>query len=838
MKKPVSTYRLQFQPAFGFDDAIWALPYLKRLGVTHVYASPYLQAAPGSTHGYDVVDHSRVSSELGGQEAFERFVAALDEHELGHILDIVPNHMAIPGRENAWWWDVLKHGRQSAYASFFDIDWRSPDERLHDLVLVPILGDHYAKVLGRGELQLAVSDFGDVVLRYFDNEFPVDDASIPAGLISENSASENIAYDEIAYDELTRINKDLDRLDELIQKQHYRLAYWRVATDELDYRRFFDINTLVALRMDRKEVFDATHGQVLEWLRSGVLDGVRIDHIDGLFDPAQYLRRLRHHGGDEPYVVVEKILERGERLPPAWPVAGTTGYDLLNYVNGVFVEANGEGPLEAVLTEFTGAHESFEETARRGKAYVVDNVLRSDVERLTQLFAGLSEAHRQIRDYTRSQFHAVVRAMLIGFPVYRTYCVADSRQQTQADVESIDEACRKARMIDPDVEVELLRFFCDVLTLRITGEQEGVLSMRFQQATGAVMAKGVEDTAFYRYLRLASLNEVGGDPGHFAVRPDDFHAVCSEMQRLWPNTMIASTTHDTKRSEDVRATLNVLSEVPDKWDEAVKHWARLNERYRRPASSEQPDGEKWPARHDEYLLYQTMVGAFPLSVERAVAYMQKASKEAKLHTSWTEPEAGYDDALRSFIEAAYSNAEFVASLDVFSREIAAYAVQNSLSAVAVKLTMPGVPDIYQGTEMPAYTLVDPDNRQPVNYQELASLLDSLDVQAPSKMLITHKLLCLRRDHPEWFDERSSYDALWSTGAKSAHVLAFRRSHTVTVVPRLTVSLGNEWADTTVGLPDGRWRHVFTDETFQGGEVLLAKLLEGFPVAVLIREGGA
>jgi (1->4)-alpha-D-glucan 1-alpha-D-glucosylmutase len=822
---PTSTYRLQFQPEFGFDDAVRILPYLKALGVSHVYSSPFLQAAPGSTHGYDVVDHTRVNVELGGEEAFQRFVVALRENGIGHILDIVPNHMAIPGRENAWWWDVLRRGHASEFANYFDIDWSSGDE---EKVLVPVLGDHYAKVLERSELKVVKSDHGDFVVQYYDNEFPIDEATFDG--------------------DADAVNADLDLLDDLIQRQHYRLAFWKVATDELDYRRFFDVNTLVALRMERPEVFDAAHGRIIEWVRSGVLDGVRIDHVDGLYDPAAYLRRLREAIGPDAHVLVEKILKSGERLPPSWPVSGTTGYEMLAYVNGLFVQPDGEQALDELRESFTASADSFDDIVWEGKTYIVDNILRSDVQRMADQFRRLTENHRQIRDYTSSQIHDVVRAMLIAFPVYRTYCVADPQQVTQTDIDYVDQAHKLVIERAVDVDGDLLQFFCDVLTMKVSGPIESSVAMRFQQTSGPVMAKGMEDTAFYRYLRLTSLNEVGCEPDHFTVRPDDFHAVSAEVQRLWPHAMVSSTTHDTKRSEDVRYRLHVLSEIPEAWGEAVRRWSQMNDRYRRPVRNDDAEGDTWPTRHDEYLFYQTLVGAFPLSTERAIEYMTKASKEAKLVTSWTEPNEGYGNALSSFVESALANQEFVDDVEAFVAGIADAGRLNALSATALKLTMPGVPDVYQGTELWTLTLVDPDNRQLVDYEHRAALLSSFDETKPAdlmarfdegvpKLYLLHKVLELRRAHPEWFDERSDYVPLWSSGSKGAHVLAFQRTNVVVVCPRLVTGIAGGWDDTTLRLPEGGWRNVLTGEFVSGGDVQLSTLLADFPVGIFTNDEG-
>jgi len=874
--RPLATYRLQLQPAFGFDDAAAVAGYLAELGVSHLYASPYLQAAAGSTHGYDVVDPTRVNVELGGAEAHQRMCRALGDAGLGQVLDVVPNHMAITGRENAWWWDVLENGPSSVYANYFDVDWDPPEAKLRNTVLLPVLGDHYGRVLEAGQLVLG-REGGSFIVRYFDHDHPVAPRSIDSLLESaaarlppgpDRDGLESVAaalgrlppswatdtesvrerhrdkevlrcrleelceeHGEVAAAvdaEVAAVNADLDRLDDLLDRQNYRLAFWRTAGRELDYRRFFDISHLVGLRVEDEEVFDDSHRLVLGWLEAGVLDGLRIDHPDGLADPQQYLARL---AGAAPraWVVVEKILEPGERLR-AWPVAGTTGYDFLNRVGGLFVDGDGEEAMSKAYAGFTGEPVDFEAVAAAKKRLALRQVLAADLNRLTELAVQICERHRRYRDYTRYELREVLAEVLASYPVYRTYVVAGAATVDDADVVGVDSAVGRAIEQRPDLDPELFAFVRDLLLLRIPGELEGRLAMGAQQLTGPVMAKGVEDTAFYTYNRLTSLNEVGGDPGRFGVTVAEFHSACLETAKDWPTAMSALSTHDTKRSEDVRARLALLSEMPERWAEIVARWSAHNARHRRPPVD----------ANVEWLLYQTLVGAWPLTVERAVAYMAKASKEAKVHTSWVDPVPEYDRALQGLVEAALDDATFVAEVEGVVSGLVGPGRVNALAQKLLQLTAPGVPDLYQGSELWDLSLVDPDNRRPVDFGlrrrllgQLASLrpeevpeevMDRADEGLP-KLLVVHRALAARRN----LGDLGAYRPL----PAGDHVVAFERAAgLVTVVPRLV--LGERWRDEEVELPEGRWHNLLTTELVDGGPRAVTELLARFPVALLVR----
>ena len=887
---PLSTYRVQLQPAFGFDDVTAIAPYLHRLGVSHLYSSPYLQAAPGSVHGYDVIDHSRVNAELGGEEGHARMCAALGAHELGQVLDIVPNHMAIVGG-NRWWWDVLENGPSSQYASYFDVDWDPPEAKLRNTVLMPILGDHYGRVLEAGEFRLE-RDGGGFTVHYYDHVLPVaprslDDLLAPAARRCRSMELESLATffgrlppsyltdrarvrarhrdKEVLRASLARllraepataaavdaevaaINADPDRLDSLLERQNYRLSFWRTAGRELDYRRFFDIHTLAALRMEDEAVFLDTHELVIRWLDEGVVDGLRIDHPDGLRDPEGYLRRLAREAPPHTWMVVEKILEPGERLPQSWPVAGTTGYDFANRVGGLFVDPAGEEPLNEAYTAFTGEPIDWDEVIHEKKHLVMSEVLSSEINRLTGLAIDSCERHRRYRDYTRHELHETLRELIAAFPVYRTYVVPGAAGPSPDDLAHVEEAAKLARGRRPDLDGELFDFFVDILLGRLRGEKEDELVARFQQVTGPVMAKGVEDTSFYTFNRLVALNEVGGSPGRFGVSPEEFHQGNEHTAMNWPGTLLATSTHDTKRSEDTRARIALLSEIPTRFAGAVAEWSRLGDRHR--------DDPSLPDRNAEWLFYQTLIGAWPLSVERAAAYMEKASKEAKEHTSWVDPDPVYDAALRRFVEGMLGDADFAAAVEAFVAPLVEPGRINSLAQTLLKLASPGAPDIYQGCELWEHSLVDPDNRRPVDFPLRESLLAEAETAAPAdvwparadsglpKLLLTQRTLHLRSRRPEYFCVGSGYTPLAVAGAKAAHVVALARTAAgepdtagvVAVAPRLVLGLDGDWADTTLSLPDGRWADVLDGgrRTFEG-EVRIAELLAPFPVALLER----
>ncbi len=878
---PTATYRLQLRPGFGFAEASGVASYLRRLGASHVYTSPYLQAASGSTHGYDVVDPRRVNIDLGGSRAHRRFCAVLGEQGLGQVLDIVPNHMAIPGAQNPWWWDVLENGQASRYARTFDVDWDPPESYLRNRMLVPILGDHYGRVLEAGEIRLERSG-GSFRVRYHEHTLPVAPPSLEpilaaaagrarsaelafltgvAGRLPSSNATDQTsvmrrhrdkeiirrllgrlvaeeprvagAIDE----EIARINADVDALDELLNVQNYRLAYWRAAGRDLGYRRFFDVTGLVGLRVEDETVFEETHGLILRWLDNGVLDGIRVDHPDGLRDPLEYLTRLRA-ATRRGWIVVEKILSQGEHVRFDWPVDGTTGYDFLNLVGGLFVDPDSEAALTALNAEVTGEGRTFAEVAHESRLLVLRETLGSELNRLTALFLAVCEGHRRHRDYTRHEVHEALREVAAAMPLYRTYVRAAAGVVTAADEAAIGEAVAAATAARPDVDADLFAFLGDVLTLRVRGALESDLVMRFQQFTGAVMAKGVEDTAFYRYLRLVSLNEVGGDPGRFGVSVDAFHRANADRLDASPATMLTTSTHDTKRGEDVRVRISALSEIPAAWAAAVERWRGLLARQGR--------GPRLGGA-TEYLLLQTLVGAWPIDGERLAAYMVKGSREAKLRTSWTSPDESFERAIGQSVTRLLSNRDFIAELEAFLAPIVAAGRVGSLAQALLRSTSPGVPDIYQGTELWDLSLVDPDNRRPVDFALRNRLLGELEAgltpeailsrwdDGLPKMWTTSRAILLRRARPELFDARGSYSPLTAHGPRADHVVAFARGGgAVTVVPRLNLRLGGDWQSTSLELPGGTWRDELTGEMQPGGVAPIAKLLARFPVALLVR----
>ncbi|MEA3055879.1 MAG: (1-_4)-alpha-D-glucan 1-alpha-D-glucosylmutase [Actinomycetota bacterium] len=846
-----ATYRLQLRPEFGFDDAAAVAGYLRELGVSHAYASPYLQAAPGSTHGYDVVDHTRVNVELGGDDAHERMCAAFGANDLGQVLDIVPNHMAITP-ENTWWTDVLENGPASRYAAYFDVDWDPPESRLRNRVLLPVLGEHYGRVLEAGELRVERRE-GSLVVTYFDHWFPLapptydavlervpsDDtlaflarafAALPSSDVTDVASRiarhrdkeilkrQLAAADVVAVDRAVEdLNADIDALDALLDRQNYRLAWWRAAKDELDYRRFFDITTLAGLRMEDELVFEDTHALILRWLVAGVLDGVRVDHPDGLRDPATYVCWLRERA-PEAWIVLEKILEPGttgghhEELPP-WPCDGTTGYDFLNRVTRVLNDPEGEAAFTKHYAAFTGEPVDFHEVAYEKKRLVVRDVLAADLLRLTNLFVQLCESERRYRDFTRPELHAVLREALACFPVYRTYVVPGDLV-TPTDEEHIAVALKEVSARRPETDPELLEVLGRVLRGELHAPAAVELCLRFQQTSGPVMAKGVEDTAFYTCNRFVALNEVGGDPSRWSDGVDVFH---DAMRDAWPRSMLASTTHDTKRSEDVRARLLVLAEIPDRFAEAAARWRDHNDRHWRIE----------PDRNLEWLLYQTLVGAHPLSTERAVQYVEKATREAKVHTSWTQPNDAYDDGVRAFVESILADPELTADLDAFVRPLVDAGHANSLAMQTLKLTAPGVPDIYQGTELWDLSLVDPDNRRPVDFAERRRLL--AEGRHP-KLRLTRAALAARPD--------GEYEPIGVTGGGARHVFGFTRGGRVaTIVTRfpLTARERGGVGDVEVVLPEGPWTSALTGDTVPGGRDSAAAVLGELPVNVLVRE---
>jgi (1->4)-alpha-D-glucan 1-alpha-D-glucosylmutase len=946
---PRSTYRLQLNRGFTFRDAAEIVPYLHALGVGDLYASPYLQARPGSIHGYDITDHGSLNPEIGTEEEHTRLAGRLREHGMGHLLDIVPNHMGIGGHTNPWWWEVLEGGPDSPYAAYFDVDWHPHMPELEGKVLLPVLGDPYGVVLERGELKLVYLD-GRFRIDYFENRFPAAPASTAAvlrealarldGVLDEDHPDrmelESIAtalarlparrrtdppsVDErrreklvtqrrlsglyqmsptvaLAVDQAVRAfngkpgdPRSFDQLGALLDEQSYRLAFWRVAAEEINYRRFFDVNELAGVRVEVPKVFQDTHRLILRLVREGKVTGLRVDHPDGLFHPRDYLRELqRETAGIDArgrfYVVVEKILTGDERLPEEWPVAGTVGYEFLNRVNGLFVARRNEAALDEAYRRFTGLRTRFQDLVYEKKLLILRFSLVSELTVLTTTLARLSERNRRYRDFTWGALRDALREVVACFPVYRTYIDAVAGEVSERDRGYVEQAVRLARRRNASMSGSLFDFVRDVLLLRWPEEldeearqEHARFVMKVQQLTGPVMAKGVEDTAFYVFNRLVSLNEVGGEPDRFGITVDEFHAFNAERAERWPGALSAGSTHDTKRGEDVRARINLLSEIPDLWASAFNRWAETNRAHRRDE-----DGEPVPDANDEYLLYQTLVGTWPLGetddgaradyVARIQQYMDKATREAKVHTSWINPNETYDDGLRDFIAATLGDAAFVADLAAFQAPVARLGMVNALAQTLVRIASPGVPDIYQGQEIWDFSLVDPDNRRPVDYALRRGMLGKLRARmqgdrralchdlverwedgAP-KLYVTHVGLRARQDHADAFT-RGEYLPVTASGARAEHVVAFARRGAdrtlLAVVPRLVAELTRDrdfaipdrgvWEDTalTGDVVAGRWRNLFTGEELEasGDGLRLADVLADFPVALLERVDGA
>lgn len=876
-----ATYRVQLNAGFGFTEVSEQVDYFAQLGVSHVYCSPCLQAAPGSTHGYDVVDHGRVNQELGGAEGHAMFCDVLQRQGLHQLLDIVPNHMAVGGANPAWA-DVLENGPSSRFAAYFDVDWAPPEERLREKILLPILGDHYGKVLEAQQVRV-VRNGGAFVIRYFEHTIPVSPRSLaePLSQAAGRCGSDELAFisdalealplpNDTSRDSLERrhrdrrvireylerltwndskvaltidqvleeMNGDVDLLDAFLAKQNTRLAYWRSASRDLGYRRFFDINTLVALRAEDHQVFVETHALPIEWLNSGKLDGVRVDHPDGLRDPQTYFRRLRHTCPDA-WVVVEKILENHEALRDDWAVQGTTGYDFLNVAAGLFVWPAAELDLTRSYETFTGDTQPFAERVLDCKRAVLSELLGSDVNRLTALFVAICEQNRRYRDFTRHDVHEVLKEAVSSLSVYRTYVrLTDTEVQvSEEDRAEINAAIGRAKQRRTDLDGKLFDFLQQILLGEHRSGFGDELAARFQQLSGPVMAKAVEDTAFYQYVRFAALNEVGGEPQRFGTDRATFHEFCRRIQSRWPETLLATSSHDTKRSEDVRSRLWVLSEIPQQWAEAVLRWSTLLEKYRR---SNHPD------RGIEYLFYQTVVGAWPIDEGRIIAYLEKAACEAKTFTSWTQRDSLYEAALREFVHSALSDGEFLRDLRVLVETVVEPGRLNSLAYTLLKLTAPGVPDIYQGTEVWDLSLVDPDNRRPVDYRLRRQLLHELECctaqhcmarsnEGLPKLWLIHHVLQLRKRRPDAFGPNSSYTSFEGQGTYAECLVAYFRGRDILVIaPRWNIRRGAEWQDTHIDVPEGNWSNCLTGETVHGGPRRISELTAAFPVVVLER----
>jgi len=990
---PFSTYRIQFNYRFRFSDATAVVPYLKELGISHLYASPYLQARTQSLHGYDISNHNALNAEIGSEEEHIAMIRELKRHGLGHILDIVPNHMGISGNRNQWWMDVLENGRNSPYARYFDIDWRPIKEELNGKVLLPVLGDQYGRILENQELKLTFSE-GSFYIRYYENRFPISPRTYPEilrhrlDILDEEMAddperlqeyhgitlallhlpakiesdpkriteerrqiewikkrlaklyhgSEKIKkfIDEngVLYNGTRGNPRSFDLLDSVLNRQAYRLSYWRVAADEINYRRFFDINDLASISMEREEVFEETHRLIFRFVQEGKLDGLRIDHPDGLFDPLWYFRNLQRRcfilkglreipegtpeevrksiekrWGEEAdrflaerkrsgvrlpmYIIVEKILSKGERLSERWPVHGTVGYEFAIALNALFVESAHAKRFDEIYSAFIGARRRFSDIVYERKKFIMNTSLASEINVLSRKLNLLSEKDRLSRDFTLYSLRDAIREIIACFPIYRTY-ISQEETLEDHDRKYIEMAVAKAKQRSPATDISIFDYLKRILFLEYPEyftEDDRVEQLnfvrKFQQCTGPIMAKGLEDTAFYIYNRLVSLNEVGGDPQTFGISLSDFHRQNQERLERWPYSVLATSTHDTKRSEDVRARINVLSEIPDEWEAAVQRWADLN-----GSKKTELDGEPAPDPNEEYLLYQTLLGAWPLTEpspdeyadfkNRIKAYMAKASKEAKVNTSWINANEAYDQALGSFIDAILDPSPsnlFLPAFKPLQKKVAHYGIYNALSQVLLKMTSPGVPDIYQGNELFDLSLVDPDNRRPVDYQSRVQRLDLLKKRftekgaAPMslihdlirekekgliKLYVTWRALSCRRENPALF-LNGAYSPLEEIGEKKGHVCAFSRSlnedKIIVAAPRFLGSLagasefpiGKVWEGAYLVLedeaPGAFYRNCLTGEgietkAHEGKTVLsLSALFSLFPLGLLKRENG-
>lgn len=878
-KKIRATYRLQLHSKFGFAEAIESVDYLSCLGISHLYLSPFLQAVAGSTHGYDVVDHGLINLELGGQTLFDQLCQRLDEKGIGIILDIVPNHMAISGPENPWWWDVLENGPASQYSRYFDVDWHIESEHRSNLILLTVLGDHYGIILENGELQLQHEN-GKFTLHYYERVFPVAPRSIPIilELAYQKSGIKEIGYfanamqslphansrdvekiqrrqrdkavldnllaelcnsnqfaNNMINDAVSEINADCDQLDKLIGRQNYKLACWKLSKYQVGYRRFFDINSMVGLRMEDEQAFDDSHSLVINLENTGKIDGFRVDHPDGLNDPTAYFARLRK-ACPEAMILAEKILEPGEILNPDWQISGTTGYDFLNLVNGLFIDKDGFNCLQQYWQEIYGENIDYDNLVYRKKKKVIHNLLSSEISRMVSDLTQICENHRRYRDFGSQQLFKALAEIAANFVVYRTYIQPETGQINEIDQNLIRSAIARARNKQPELGDYIFDFLAALLLLKLRGEKEDRFVRRFQQFTGPVMAKSIEDTVFYIYNPLSSANEVGGNPGQPFVSVKQFHYWCGYMAKNWPLTMLASSTHDTKRSEDVRARLNLLSEIPHKWFSAVKSWLKMNSKYKLDGS---------PDRNTEYLLYQTLVGTWPISRERIAKYIEKAVREAKVYSSWSDPNLEFEKCLLSYIDRIFADTDFINSLTKFVKSLVVPGYLNSLAQLTLKLTAPGFPDIYQGTKNWNNSLVDPDNRRPVDMQKNAALLNQLagkncreilyDLESGlPKVFIIKTILEMRRDFPV-FDEPDSYNPVDVLGSGSDQTVAFMRgSEVMVIVPRCQLKFKNRGNGSRIIVPEGEWCDLFSRKIIKSGSRKIKDLLKDFPVAILIR----
>lgn len=947
--RPSAVYRIQLNKDFNFDHALRILPYIGGLGIDAVYLSPIYQAVPGSAHGYNVTDPNRINEELGGEEAFGRFSDALKNNNLGLLLDFVPNHMGIEGGANPFWQDVLENGPASQYAHFFDIDWDPVKEELKDKVFLPVLGRQYGQALEHQELRIAYAE-GAFEARYFDKSYPIAPDTYPCILehgIADALDAETLALPdwleyrsiaaafrnlparaqqkpelveersrekEVAKGRLRRLTASsaevrgfvekrvqilngvlgetasFDLLDDLLSRQSYRLAYWRVGSEEINYRRFFDINDLAAIRMEDPRVFEHFHRLVFRLLAEGRLQGLRIDHPDGLYDPTEYFRRLQERAAEiaaqtaeagakadaeaRPlFLVVEKILDHREELPADWLVHGTVGYEFLISLTGLFVMADREKDLTEIYERFTGETKRFEELVYEKKKFFAAFCMPSELSTLAHRLDKISEKVRTCRDFTLSSLTTAIREVIACFPVYRTYLQPEGSHASERDAKWIRHACARARRKHPALDRTLFDFLEKVLLGELgegfTDADRSLLRefvFRFQQLSAPIMAKGMEDTAFYVYNRLISLNEVGGDPTRFGWSPEAFHAQAVRRLEKWPYGLLASSTHDTKRSDDVRMRLNALSEMPSEWAERVEEWSRSLSHHRT-----QVNGAHYPEKNTEYLIFQTLVGVWPNEpaddavletlTERMWNYLLKSAREAKTYTNWLNPNAEYEDALQKYITAALAKKEsggFFENFEPFQRRVARLGALNSLSAVAIKLASPGVADCYQGSAIWDYSLVDPDNRRQVDYGLRQELLETLlasergEADRPAfikeiltswqdgrvKLYVTQKALRHRARHKELF-LTGHYVPLEPAGEQAARVTAFARElngdAVVVIAGRFFAEFGGAdsvtldpsvWKDTEIPLPGGALARVELWEDIFSGRTVTARERDG------------
>ena len=817
MQVPRATYRLQFSQHFRLENALKLLPYLQALGISHVYASPLFKATPQSEHGYDVCDFAQINPEIGSEADLARLVNALHEKHMGLVIDIVPNHMGVVSRENHWWWDVLTHGQNSRYANHFDIDWNPPEKNLRGKVILPVLGEDYPALLRKGELKV-LPENAHFVLAYHQHRFPIAPATAT----------------KLAASALPEINSDFTALNELINRQHYHLEYHELGNTHLNYRRFFAVSSLAGMRVEEEKVFEATHALIRRWSEEGWVDGLRVDHPDGLRAPEKYLVWLRKLA-PKAWIVVEKILEPGETLPESWPVAGTTGYDFLYQVNNLMVEPAGKPALTDFYAQFTGETIDYNSLALEKKRSILKSLLAAELNRLVRILFIIKARRPDMKLVSRETLREALVETIVHFPVYRSYVAEQGVGPSAADQAVINLAIKQASEYCPTLPKPIFSFIQDVLLNHPRGKSAKDFIARFQQLTGPVMAKGVEDTAFYCFNRLVSLNEVGGNPDRFGLGVEDIHNYLQERQRTFPHSQLTTATHDTKRGEDVRACLNLLSEIPETWIRTVKRWSAMNECHRR---------KNFPDRNSEYLFYQTLVGAWPLTVERVQLYMEKAALESGQHTNWLQRNQEYEKALQNFISESLRDPQFTTDLEAFTGTLANAAAVNSLAQTLVKLTAPGVPDIYQGCELWDRSLVDPDNRRPVDFTSRQSLLEEAKSLSPEKiwerraeglpkLWLIQKTLHWRKACHDF--ETLDYQPLFATPPRGDHVFTFVRGEkAIVVVPRFLLKLNGMWDQTTIKLPEGRWSDEFTGETFED-KVLLETLFRRFPVALLVQK---